>query len=175
MAQTAAALKAAPEPAVAPAKKSGKKGLILIIAVVMVLLGGGAGGWVWWQKQHEAPAKGGKDAKKDKADAAPPTFINIDQMVVNLAGGEHYLQVAMVLSVANGEAGEVIKTYMPVIRNKVLLLLSSKTAEDLAKPEAKQQLAEEILAQTREVLPPAKGDAEDKGIQAVLFSNFIIQ
>jgi flagellar FliL protein len=178
MAQNAAALKAVPaaEPAAeaAPAKKKGKKGLMLM-AIVFVVLGCGSGGGYWWwqQKQHAA-----KDGKKEKVeDTAPPQFVNIDQFVVNLNGGDHYLQTAMVLSVKNAEAVETIKLYMPIIRNRILLLLSSQQADQLTNPETKVKLAEEILKQTRESLPPAK-DKEagaDKGIQSVLFSNFIIQ
>jgi len=175
----AAALKAVPaDSAEPPAKKKGKKGLILIIALALLLAGGGAGGYVFWQKSHAKDSKkGGKDKVEEKAEeTAPPQFVNIDQFVVNLNGGDHYLQTAMVLSVKSPEAVERIKLYMPIIRNRILLLLSSQQADQLTNPETKVKLAEEILKQTRESLPPSKEEGDqEKGIKTVLFSTFIIQ
>jgi len=177
----AAALKAVPADSAeaAPAKKKGKKGLVMIIALVLLLAGGGAGGYVFWQKSHAKDSKKGKDKEKveEKAEeTAPPQFVNIDQFVVNLNGGDHYLQTAMVLSVKSPEAVERIKLYMPIIRNRILLLLSSQQADQLTNPETKVKLAEEILKQTRESLPPSKEEGDqEKGIKTVLFSTFIIQ
>ncbi|HXC39947.1 MAG TPA: flagellar basal body-associated FliL family protein [Burkholderiales bacterium] len=174
----AAALKAVPaDSAEPPPRKKGKKGLVMIVALVLLLAGGGAGGYVYWQKSHAKDSKKGKDKVEEKAEeTAPPQFVNIDQFVVNLNGGDHYLQTAMVLAVKSPEAVEKIKLYMPIIRNRILLLLSSQQADQLTNPETKVKLAEEILKQTRESLPPPKeGGDQEKGIKTVLFSTFIIQ
>ena len=76
---------------------------------------------------------------------------------------------------------------MPLIRNKILLLLSSQNADDLTKPEAKTKLAADILQITRDAMPGPKSTdakeskdgkdapADDKGVKDVLFSAFIIQ
>jgi flagellar FliL protein len=98
-------------------------------------------------------------------------FVALEPFTVNLQGGEHFLQIGLVLQVANDETGETIKSYLPQIRNSLLLLLSSKTPEQLASIDAKRKLADEILAETRLPLGPKAGE----GIQSVLFGSMVVQ
>jgi len=74
--------------------------------------------------------------------------------------------------VANEKVIEQIKLRMPQIRNATLLLLSSKTAEELAPVEGKQKLATELVTQINQIL----GVKDPKqGVVAVYFSAFVIQ
>jgi flagellar protein FliL len=61
---------------------------------------------------------------------------------------------------------------MPTIRNRVLLLLSSKAVEELVTREGKEKLAAEIAAEVRKSLD---GPEPTKGLEQVLFSHFVIQ
>jgi flagellar FliL protein len=115
-----------------------------------------------------------KAEKKEEAEK-PPVFTRLEQFTVNLQrsdGEDHYLQVEMDLQVADDKVIENIKLRMPQIRNAMLLLLSSKTADDLAPVEGKQKLAAEIVAQVNKIL----GAKEPKqGVLGVYFSAFVIQ
>jgi flagellar FliL protein len=174
MATKAAALKVAPAPSPdsAPAKPKGN-GKLLIIIAVLLLAGGGGGGWFWWKQQHAA-----KDpkaaAEKAEAKKPPPQFVQLEQFTVNLQdeSSERYLQVAMVLEVSSAESAEAVKAYMPIIRNRILMLLSSKRSTDIANVEGKQKLAEAVVAEVRE---PLSTPGPTKGIEGVHFSAFVIQ
>jgi len=167
--------KNAPPPTEAPeeAPKPKKKGKLLVIILVLVLLGGG-GGAAWWVLAGSKSGAAGKAQKKEEPEK-PPIFTRLDTFTVNLQRGEgddHYLQVDMDLQVADEKVIEQIKLRMPQIRNAMLLLLSSKTAEDLAPVAGKQQLSAEIVAQINKIL----GVKDPKqGVLGVYFSAFVIQ
>ncbi|MES2259181.1 MAG: flagellar basal body-associated protein FliL [Pseudomonadota bacterium] len=159
---------------VAPANS--KKKLIVIIAALAVLAAGGGGAWFMLKGGDEdAPVTKTKSKSKHKEKAAgPPVFVPIEPFTVNLQpeNGEQYLQLAFTLQVSSLEEVEIIKTNMPKVRSRLLLLLSGKKASEINTPEGKQQLSAEIIEQVK--LP-----FEDKGspqeVTEVLFTSFIIQ
>jgi flagellar protein FliL len=220
-------MSAAPAPAAAAEDASSgagkKKKLIIIGAVVAVLLAGGGGAFYMKKKAadeaaaaaaeeggdeesdsesaaaHKAPAK--SHAKDDHA--APPTFVPLDPFVVNLTDRDQdrYAQVGLSLQIDDPKLADQVKTYMPAIRNAILLLLSHKSSEDLLNPEGKERMAQEIRrdaarAMGYEVEDPFEDEEEavaegepppkkkkkkkkksysDNPITQVHYANFIIQ
>lgn len=169
--------KNAPPPAEAPAEeapKPKKKGKLLTILIALILLGGGGGGAAWYfLGQGKAGAPAG-EAKKEEPEK-PPIFTRLDQFTVNLQkseGDDHYLQVEIDLQVADDKVIESVKLRMPQIRNALLLLLSSKTSEELASVEGKQKLAADIVAQINKIIGAKDPKA---GVLGVYFSSFVIQ
>ena len=166
----------------AEAAPKGKSKLLLILVVVFALLAGGGGGAAWFFHQKAAAAaaeaaasdegkdgKEGKPAKKAES-GKPPVFDPLENFVVNLAGGDHFMQLGIVLQVKDEETAEKVKSYLPQIRNRILLTLSAKTVEDLQTPEGKKKLIEEVLVDARE---PLHGEGEN--VQAVLLGSMLIQ
>ena len=159
-----------------PAKSGGKKKLVLMVAVAaLVLGGGGVGALVYMKKQKAAAEAAAEDG--DAADAAPakhekkrekgekPVFVPMDAFVVNLADhdADRYAQIGIVLEVPDEHAGEEIKTYLPAIRNNILLLLAHKSSADLSGGDGKELLAKQIR---REALR-AMGEDVDEDDDAV--------
>ena len=72
----------------------------------------------------------------------------LDPFTVNLADreAERYAQVGMTLELADAKAGDLLKAYMPAIRNNILLVLAGKTAGQLMEHDGKVQLAGEVRA-----------------------------
>jgi flagellar FliL protein len=200
--------------AAAPAspKKTGKKKLIIILAAVLVLAGVGGGATVFLMKKKAAAAaaaaaeEGEEGEEGAEATAAPaeekkkrdkgykPTFVPLEPFVVNLADkeAERYAQIGVTLEVEDPHTAESIKTYMPAIRNGVLMVLSRKTSAELLSREGKVELANEIMLAAAEPLGFEPAAAEDHGkkkkkkaekeahgeenpISHVHFSNFIVQ
>ncbi len=96
------------------------------------------------------------------ADAhAPPTYLPLDNMVVNLAdpGGEKVAQIGITLELIDAKAVEKVKQYLPTIRSGVLVLVSQRTAEELLQREGKEKLAADIL---REAARPFGGGDDDE-------------
>jgi flagellar FliL protein len=169
-----------------PSKKSGKK-LFIILAILFVVLGGiGAGAWYFIghsNAEHENIDGDGADnegAEKKprppvKHDASkPPVFLPMDQFTVNLQseGVDQFLQVGFTLQVASQEQIELIKLYMPLVRSRLLLLLAAQRGSELATPEGKKKLQDDILAQVKQ---PFTQQAPPQAVTAVFFTSFVIQ
>jgi flagellar FliL protein len=171
MARVAPAPAAAPTEAAPPAK--GSKKLILIIAIVLIVLGaGGAAAYIMLAK----PADGQAAEEKIEEPSGPPTFVVMDQFVVNLAEPDstRYLQIGITYEVSGPSTSEEIKNFTPVIRSRILLVLSGKNVGNLTSIEGKQQLMDELVDLARVTI---KGDPKDptRGIRDVHFSSFVIQ
>jgi len=198
----------------APVAPKGKKKLLILIAVAVLLLGGGGGAVFMWLKQKPTHEEGDETAQVDEAapKAAPkrdpkvvPVFTPLDPFTVNLADREveRYAQVAVTLELDESKTEALVKSYMPAIRNNILMVLAHKTAAQMLDPEGKRQLAGEIQRASSRALgievdePEADTEADpaaadDEGtkpkkkrkkksaavalpVVAVHFSNFIVQ
>lgn len=144
--------------------RSGKKLLILGAAAVL-LAGGGAGAW-WMMRPDPSAAQ----ADKPKPPAAP-LFVELETFTVNL-GSERVLQTSVSLQVEKPDDASQLKLYQPVVKSRMLLLLSSKTAEALQAPEGKEVLAAEIAKVLRQ--PYVKG-LTPPAIAGVYLTAFVIQ
>jgi flagellar FliL protein len=141
----------------APAPK-GKKKLILIIAaaLVVVLLGGGTAAFLLTKKKAHAEDDGDEDTRTEhKADAktapkrdpkVPPAYVPLDMFVVNLADrdAERYAQIGITLEMTDTKEAESIKTFLPAIRNNILMVLAHKSSAELLEREGKDKLAGEV-------------------------------
>lgn len=148
-----------------PVKKK-KSGLTKWLLLSVLLAGAGAAAWYFLLEPPAAEAK--------SVLPKPPVFVTLEPFTVNLLPeeGDKYLQVALVIKVADNEAVDAIKLYMPEVRNRILLLLSSKQASELITIEGKQKLSEEIVAETRR--PVAVLVPQEKVVN-VFFTSFVIQ
>lgn len=149
----------------APPKKS-KKMLFIIVGAVVLLVGGGAAAWFLTQGGHDG---------KEAAEAAPPkvpVYMPLDTFIVNLQGGEQYLQTDITLEVADQAQVDLIKLHMPRVRSRLLALLSSQDAENLVTAEDKKKLAQAIVAQVNQPFAPK---SKPQQVEDVLFTTFVIQ
>jgi flagellar FliL protein len=174
--------------AAAPAPAGGltTKKLILIVGVALVVLLAGIGGAVFVVAKKaaaEAAAEAGDEdheeaeAKRKRAERAkkPPVFVPLDPFVVNLTDRQQdrYAQIGMTLEIDDPKFGEQMKTFMPAIRNGILMILAHKSSQELLERQGKEKLAEEVM---KEVVRPLNLDEDaDNPIRAVHFSSFIIQ
>jgi flagellar protein FliL len=145
-------------------KPKGNK-LILLVVSAVLLLCAGAGGATWYFSQVRDVAT---SVKK------PPVFVSLDTFTVNLQPehSEQHLQTNLTLKVENIEAVGLIKLHMPEVRNRILLLLSSKATSQIIATDGKKELAAELLA---EINQPFGEDNSGKVVESVLFTSFVIQ
>jgi flagellar FliL protein len=172
---------------------------MLIIILAVVLLAGGGGAFFFMKKskppadeEHAAPVEHAKPA-------APPTFLPLDTLVVNLAdpGGERFAQLGITLEISDAKVADSVKAFMPSIRNAVLLTVSQRTTQELLTVEGKAKLAKDIRREVSTPLGYVVEDDEDEEedthaakkpgkkkkkappppnpIKNVLFSSFIVQ
>jgi flagellar basal body-associated protein FliL len=143
------------EPEAEEVKPKSKKGLFIIIGLVVVLAGAVGG---YFYMQHKAELKREQEAEEkrpenilkrqlmERKENAPPNNIPLEEMIVNLPGrgGEHYLQTKIVLRTNDSATEGKIKNFMPVIRDKIITVLSSRQMQELATVEGKVMMAREI-------------------------------
>lgn len=178
--------------------------IIVALALVALLVVGGALAWLLLAQRGAVDEEEGRAPSAQAAlPKTPPTFLPMDNMVVNLAdpGGDRFVQVGITLELADAKTSELVKTYMPSIRSKVLLLLSQRTTDELLTREGKEKLALDIRREVSHPLgfsvpkprrravqrdldeeeleddevAPRRSRADDNPVRQVLFSSFIIQ
>ena len=186
----------------APAKS--KKLIIILAVLALVLVAGGAAAWMMLSQRHAAEDEegGGRAVAQAGTPKTPPTFLPMDNMVVNLAdpGGDRFAQVGITLELADAKTAELVKTYMPSIRSGVLLLVSQRSTDELLTREGKEKLAVDIRREVSRPLgftvpkprkrpvqrdpedeeeddevAPRRAKADNNPVRQVLFSSFIIQ
>ena len=164
------------EAAAPPAKRrSGVK--ILLLLAPLVAAGAGAA-WFFLADQPAAAAHrpaGAKTASAKAASTKPPLFVTLEPFTVNLqhdGAAQQYLQVGLSLKVANENVVDAVKLHMPEIRNRVLLLLSSKKAAEVSDSQGKTALSKELM---REIAQPLAGLVPADGLDSVLFTSFVVQ
>ena len=98
----------------------------------------------------------------------------LENFTVNLQleDSPQYLQVGLTLKIADSAYTDAIKLNMPDIRNRILLLLSSKKASQIVTLAGKQALVDEIMRETAQALGAS---VPAGGITSVLFTSFVIQ
>jgi flagellar protein FliL len=183
-------------------KKSKKKLIIIIAAVVVALLGGGGAAWFFMghkSAEHKVSKKHKADSEEsaDKEDAAKegeskdeeasaeegkseeghggePLFVKLETFTLNLnpEEGEKYLQVDISLSPSNKDEGAFLEAHMPQVRNRILMVLTSKKPSEIATMEGKQALSKELVEQINQ--PYASGGKKLK-LAGVYFTSFVIQ
>jgi len=165
-----------------------RKKKIIMLAVIGVVLLALAGGGTWFglrmlggdksapaeEAAHaEEPAKEGEhgqegEAKKAFYEALDPAFL----ANYTVGGRQHYLQVSLAVLTREEEALTALKTHMPLVRNRIVLLLSGEVFEQLQSDEGRVQLQQKLLAAIQEILQKETGKP---GIDQVFFTGFVMQ
>jgi flagellar protein FliL len=103
-------------------------------------------------------------------------FFDIDPVVVNLAAPDahRYLQVTFSYEVDGESTLANMKSFLPIIRSRALMVLSTKTVEDVSSLEGKNMLMDQLLDAARFTLSETSPGAQ-KGIENVHLTSFVIQ
>jgi flagellar FliL protein len=117
------------------------KKLIIIVAAVFLIAGGG-GGYYFLVR-----AKKPSIAKK----APPPVplklaYVDVKEMTLRLAdaGSEHYIKLSPSLGVPVAKSEEM-EEKLPVVRDRIVTVVTAHTSTDLATPAGKDKLKGELM------------------------------
>ncbi|WP_147819115.1 flagellar basal body-associated FliL family protein [Salidesulfovibrio onnuriiensis] len=138
-------------------KKGGKLKWI-IIAVLLVVLAGG--GYFAYTKFFAAPAEDAQAEKTDQSqdqqmmEEAEGTLVPLPLFLVNLADplGRRYLKLGVEVEVRDEKVTESLNKNEAKIKDTMLLLLSSKTFDDLSTLKSKVELKQEIVRRLNQIL-----------------------
>lgn len=158
--------------------------LIVVVAIsvgsTMLLTGGKSDGSEEDAEEMVAEESSGKDEKKKKKKKkkgakGESTYFNMEPaFVVNFADktGLRYLQITMEVLVSDPLVIEEIKKHKPIIRNNIVLLLSSLTYDVISTREGKQKIRTDVLKEMQKVMQEKTGEP---GVEAVYFTSFVVQ
>ena len=152
----AAATAAAPAPA--PIRK--KRGKHLKLFIILAVIGSLGGAAYWYLTQH----RNGNPSEAKPQPAKPPIFVPLEAFTVNLQLEESpmFLQTGLSLKVADSTVVDALKLHMPEVRDRILLLLSSRKASELLTVDGKRKLSSDIVAAINAILaPPAPSMAPE--------------
>lgn len=114
-------------------------------------------------------------ASSEPVEAPTPIFVSVSPFTVNLQSDKYaqrLLYIGLSLKVADIQTHELIVEHMPQVRSRLLMLLSSQSAEDLTTPQGKLALSQEILALFDE---PFSDPQPTLAVTDVLYTDFIVQ
>lgn len=159
----------------AEAAPAGKPPIVKIILIVvgLAVLGGG-GYFVYENFIKEQPAEEAPDAAVEGEGEEEPVDLGVmfpmDPFIVNLAGsgGKRFLKVTISLELSAPEVHVEIKENIQKITDSILVLLSSKTFEDVYSVQGKFKLKDEVTTRVNRFL--VLGHVKD-----AYFTEFIIQ
>ncbi|WP_242467311.1 flagellar basal body-associated FliL family protein [Ectothiorhodospira shaposhnikovii] len=143
--------------------------LILIILLTTLVAAGAGGGIAWY-------LLGGGEPREDRPEPEKPAiYLPLDPpLVVNFQGSGRirFVQVGIVIMARDQAVLDGISRHMPVIRNNLMVLMGSKTYEDLITREGKEQARAEVLEEVVNVLGMR---GERTQIEAVYFNSLVMQ
>ena len=161
-------------------KKSSKK-LILMIALVLLVLGGAAAGYFFFLKQpadeaHSQASSGKTSKKKEEAKVEEPEIYYdlAAPLVVNFPPGSSAKIIKVSVSVlVKGEASvDVLKKHEPMIRNNLLMGISSIGADKVKTIEGKRELQAMMQSEIGKVMEKMAGE---NAVKDVYFTEFVMQ
>ncbi len=115
------------------------------------------------EPKNEKPAH--KQALYDVLD--PPFLANYD-----VAGRQHYLQLSLAVMARDQSEIDAVNTHMPLLRNRIVMLLSGEVFEQLQTDAGRVQLQQKLVAAIQEILKKETGKTQ---IEQVFFTNFVMQ
>lgn len=151
--------------------KGGKPGLIKLViigVVALMLMGGGFFGYKVFSKKEHAPDKDALE-KEVKEKHEPGQMIALDPFVINLADEDiKYLKITINLEVDSEKVKEEAAGRMPQIRDTILMLMTTKTSEEVKDVGGKLKLQDEMVSQINHHLSNGK-------VKSVYFTEFVMQ
>lgn len=150
--ESAGAPEAANSPVSEGKPKVPKRKLLIPLVVLFVIVATGGGAY-WYSTQDH----GSTPHEATSPPPKPPLFVPLEQFTVNLQVEDHpqFLQIGLTLKIADNAVADALKLYMPEVRDRILLLLSSRKASQLLTLDGKQRLSADIVVAINTVLAPA--------------------
>jgi flagellar FliL protein len=150
--------------------KKSNKSLFLIIGIIVLALAGGviaymllAGGKADTKGEAKTEAKKHEEKKDAKS-----TLMPLDAFVLNLAEQGRFLKVTMQFELVDAPSELLVKEKTPQLRDAIITLMSSKSAESVSSPEGKLQLKDELLLRANQAV------GKDV-IKNLFFTEFVMQ
>ncbi|QPK62137.1 flagellar basal body-associated FliL family protein [Methylomonas sp. LL1] len=163
-------------------KISTKLIIIIVLAALLLLLAGGGAGYFFFMKQSSETAhgqvtdgEGGKNEAAKPAEIIPEVYYDLAApLLVNFPPGSSakIIKVSLSVLVESDASVGVLKKHEPMIRNNLLMAISSIGADKAKTLEGKQELQAMMLNEIGKVMEKMAGKNTAKD---VYFTEFVLQ
>lgn len=165
-----------------PWRQRGALGKPLLALTALAILGASATAITYLVTQNGRPMgnpllssslAGAESQPALSAAPAIPLFLRLEPFTVTIANdrAERLMHVGVVFTTSNEAARKHLTDVLPVVRSRVLLLLSEQDPDTINTSAAKQYLERAIRDLANESLNPGAGQQVDQ----VLFTDFVVQ
>ncbi len=145
-------------------EKKGKSKLIFIVAFLLILLAGGGGAYFFLF------------AKKDKKEEKAPlpshvgVMMEIGTFTINLADKDvdAYARVSITLELSDEKVRQEVEKRLPIIKDAIIDVISSKTSSFVKTPEGRENLRLELIKRINTIL-------FEGGVRNIYFTEFVVQ
>jgi len=155
----------------APAKDNKKLFIMIGAAVIAVAILGAAAMFFLGGKSEKKPAQeSAKTEAKGGEGAAAATSYPLEPFIVNIYDGQEirYLKLKVEFELANAQAKPELDAKVAPLRDAILILLTTKTMQEIQDLQGKNQLREQILGAVNKIVPPGK-------VTKIYFTDFVVQ
>jgi flagellar FliL protein len=135
-------------PKESPKKGFGKKKLIIIVVAVLFLIGGGVFGYTMFFGGKDK----GNEAKKEEKSKGKTVMVPLEPFILNLAEHGRFLKLTIQFELSDSTAQPIVTEKTPQLRDAIITLVSSKSADSLSSPEGKFLLKDEILLRANQAI-----------------------
>lgn len=153
-------------------------GFLKWIILLVVFLGLAVGGYYVYVKFFSAESDEAEQTEQaeqmeegqQKQEQVYQDLVTLPTFVVNLADplGRRYLKLSMDVEVADEQTAQQLQSSEAKVRDAIILLLSSKSFQDLSSMENKIMLKKEIVERLNQVLGGPK-------VRRVYFTEMVVQ
>lgn len=158
--------------------KQSKRSILRLLLILNFVLFLGIGGFFGWRLFM----KGNTEQSKEKAQISESHFKNkkeetsvicpLDSFIVNLmdkAGlGKRYLKITVELEVGDEKHKNMIERHTTQLRDTILMLLSSRSFNDINTVEGKLGLKQDLLSKISQILGGGV-------VRRIYFTEFVVQ
>jgi flagellar protein FliL len=130
--------------------KKSNKSLFIVIGIIVVALAGGIAAYavLFSGKGGDGPS----ETKHELKNETKTSLIALDSFVLNLSEQGRFLKVTMQFEIADQANQPLVTERTPQLRDAIITLMSSKSAETLSSPEGKLQIKDEILLRANQAV-----------------------
>ena len=143
--------------------------VVAVVDVLVLTLGGGKKG-AGEGKTEPAAKSSGHGGGGEAGKGSVSTGFPLEPFIVNIYDGQEarYLKLKVEFEMAGPEVKGEIEARQAPLRDAILVLLITKTLQEVQDLQGKNQLREEILTAVNRILPPGK-------VTRVYFTDFVVQ
>jgi flagellar FliL protein len=145
-------------------KKGGRKILFLIPILLLVLAVAGGGVYFFLLNKPK------KEGEEKINPSHVGVMVDLGVFTVNLAdkGTDAYARVAITLELSNEKVKQEVDKRMPIIKDAIIDVISSKTSDFVRTPEGREALRLELIRRLNIILV-------EGGVRNIYFTEFVVQ